>query len=362
MSEDIWLPGSFTKNFSWGKDQGLRQLYENIRIGFDNKLEAVPRDVYRERVTGAGRPDFIPLNFFLFNTIKNGVDYLAIDELVFQALTSEHSERFDKLALFAFNFSYAGTWKGARTGQRYPALWAKHYIIDRVCKDYHWDTTKISAEDIEDFLKKSLQFKAKTYRKISTNLNFMYEIGGINEYKTKRIERWWVDALFLAIDRIISDLESKNNTQPTENTLPNLLLKSKFLELTGVSSPEKSFAMAHLMSLYFICAGLSRFNSESVKEKISVVLPDYHYHTPNDPRPQGALHPTNPRILKTIPRDCAELAKKVGFEIVQADDLDSFNPTNYINERAKNAVKKLEQKNIKPTMSAEELHKLTRGE
>lgn len=99
MAAEIWRPGSFTKNFSWGNNQGLRALYENIRIGFDNTLQAVPREEYRRRVASAGRPDFIPVNFFLFNKVKDGTDYLIVDELVFQALNSKHSRRFDKLLI-----------------------------------------------------------------------------------------------------------------------------------------------------------------------------------------------------------------------------------------------------------------------
>jgi hypothetical protein len=85
---DEWRPGSFTKNFSWGeKVDGLRQLHEIIRLGFDDRAEDVPRELFRERVSQAGRPDYIPLNFFLFNKKHAGVDYVTVDELVFQALT-----------------------------------------------------------------------------------------------------------------------------------------------------------------------------------------------------------------------------------------------------------------------------------
>ena len=62
-----WRPGSFTKNFSWGKERGLRELHQVIRVGFDGKMTDVPRALFRRRVQRSGRPDFIPLNFFLFN-------------------------------------------------------------------------------------------------------------------------------------------------------------------------------------------------------------------------------------------------------------------------------------------------------
>lgn len=361
MSPEVWKPGSFTKNFSWGGGKGLFRLYENIRIGFDNKLEPVTRSEYRARVVKQGRPDFIPLNFFLFNKISNGVSFIELDELVFQAITSEHSARFDKLALFAFNFSYAGIWKGSRVDQRYPALWARNYVIDRVADAYGWDTAKISSNDIEGYLRNAPKFMAETFRKVSTNLNFLYDIGGLGEYKTKRIERWWVDAVFLAIDRLSADRQL-DNIGTAASDLPGLLLRSKFQELTGPITPEKTFAMAHLLTLYSICGGSERFAPESVKNRTSVLLPDYAWQEPNDDRPQGALHPTNPRLLKSIPRSCSMLAEAAGFQIIYADDLENFDPDNFIDKRTADALASLERDSIQPIMSAKALYKLTRGE
>src|SRR5690242_19831776 len=107
MPSDIaeWRPGSFTKNFSWGSAKGLRELHSVIQTGFGNKLEDVPRAEFRARVRKTGRPDYIPINFFLFNKIKNDQSYLVADELVFQAINFPHSARFDHLALFAFLLS-----------------------------------------------------------------------------------------------------------------------------------------------------------------------------------------------------------------------------------------------------------------
>jgi hypothetical protein len=80
--------------------------------------------LFRERIHHSGRPDLIPINFFLFNKVVDGESVLVADELAFQAINWEHSPRFDKLALFAFNLSLAGRWVGARRGQRRPAMWA----------------------------------------------------------------------------------------------------------------------------------------------------------------------------------------------------------------------------------------------
>ena len=59
---------------------------------------------------------------------------IMVDELVFQAITANHTQRFDKLALFAFNFSYAGVFKGAKPFQRRPALWATAYVKERLAR------------------------------------------------------------------------------------------------------------------------------------------------------------------------------------------------------------------------------------
>ncbi len=360
--EAPWLPGSFTKNFSWGARQGLKALHENIRIGFAETLEAVPREEYRRRVASAGRPDLIPINFFLFNEVRGGASYLKVDELVFQALSSEHSSRFDSLALFAFNFGHAGQWSKQKKGQRYPALWAAHYIVNRVARDFLWQTDRVNAADIERYLRALREFHAETaYTKISTNLNFLYKIGGLAGFSSARMERWWVDAVFLAFDRICADRALDGAETPFE-ALPSLLLKRHFLELTGIITTEKTYSIAHLVALYSICGGMKRFDAERVRELVEVALPSFPQPVPNDPRPQGALHPTNPRILKSIPRECSELARSAGFEIILADDLETFDADEFVRQRAADAVDSLQRDGVKPIMTPEQLHALTRGE
>lgn len=356
-----WSPGSFTKNFSWGKSLGMGELYASIRIGFNETLQSVSREKYRSRVRAQGRADLVPVNFFLFNYISGNQNVLLVDELVFQALTAPHSARFDNLALFALNFSRAGAWRGASADQRYPALWAFHYIIDRVAKDLSWDTGRISANDIRTFLKEAPLYRADTDDKVSTNLNFVYRHGGLKRFNTPKVERWWVDALFLALDRLIADRAIDGQTTPS-SMLPGLLMSSGFPELTGPTTPAKNFAMAHILGLYSVCAGIERFSEESIRNRTAVLLPNYQWQTPNDDRPQGALHPTNPRILKSIPRSCAALAESAGFQIVYADDLDSFDVDDFIERRARDVVGSLKRDGIAATMSSDDLHKLMRGE
>lgn len=358
-TEQEWHPGSFTKNFSWGGGAGLIQLYDSIRLGFANTMQDVRREEFRQRVEDAGRPDYVPINFFLFNKTVNGVDYIVADELVFQAITSEHSSRFDKLALFAFNFSFAGRWIGASSYQRRPALWAYHYVTDRVAGQLNWNTTSVSADDIERFVRTDRRYTGKTTRKLSTNLYSLYSIGRLSELAERRVERWWVDALFLALDRLIEDKKLDGADTP-ESEYGALLSKSGFQNVSGQRSPEKDLATRHLITLYAECGSRDRFSDEHVRERTAIKLPDLEWFAANDFRPQGAVHPSNPRILKSIPRACAMLALYAGFDVINADELASFDAKEFIRRHTKSALDKLRDHNVLPTMSVEELMKITR--
>ena len=358
--EDEWRPGSFTKNFGWGdRKAGLRQLHKTIRVGFAGAEEDVPREVFRQRTREAGLGEYIPINFFLFNRPVGGVDHLIFDELAFQAITSVHSSRFDKLALFAFNFSYVGRWARQRQHQKRPALWAFHYIQDRVARDFDWDARRVSADDIEHFVTSSSRYRAQGARKLATNLNYLYEIGRLGEFGGARLERWWVDALFLALDRLIED-RSLEKVTTSEGQYGSLLAQSGFESISGRRSLEKQLATRHLLRLYAECGARDRFSKDHVRERTALKVPDLEGYIANDSRPQGAVHPTNPRILKTIPRACAMLAKYAGFEVIEADEIADFDPQEFIRRQTQSALARLQERQIEPNMSAEDLMKLTR--
>lgn len=360
LTREEWRPGSFTKNFSWGPQQGgLVQLYESIKLGFDGQMVDVPREEFRRRVLRANRPDYIPINFFLFNKITDGTNVLVADELVFQALNSDHSSRFDKLALFAFNFSYAGIWRGADPYQRRPALWAFHYVADRVAAQLNWNTRQISADDIEKFVQGDPRYHAQTARKLATNLNYLYHIGRLSEFSTERVERWWVDALFLALDRLIED-ERLDRRIPAEDQYDVLLSRSGFKAVGGKESIEKDLAARHLLTLYKTCGGRDRFTEEGVRKQLALHEVAWLIANDEDNRPRGAVHPTNPRVLKSIPRACAMLAIYAGFEVIDPDELVNFDPEEFIRHHTRSALRRLRERNIRPTMTADELEKLTR--
>ena len=65
---EVWTPGSFTKNFSWGREgSGLSRLYFALKQGFEERLEDIPRDVFWENVSKSGSNPYIVTNFFAFN-------------------------------------------------------------------------------------------------------------------------------------------------------------------------------------------------------------------------------------------------------------------------------------------------------
>jgi hypothetical protein len=356
-----WRPGSFTKNFSWGpRSGGLHELHETIRIGFDGRAENTTRSEFRNRVNKIGRPDYIPLNFFLLNKTVGGIDYIIADELVFNAINFDHSRDFDKLAIFAFNFSYVGVWKGALSYQSQPALWARSYVADRVAGEFNWDTSKISATDIERFVSNDKRYTGKTTRKLSTNLNYLYQISGIDSFRSKKVERWWVDALFLAMDRVIASRIDQDRPV-NQSQYENYLTASYFHTVSGRRSLEKDLAARHLITLYTACGGPDRLSEETVEALHTVTLPDIAQEISNREIPMIAIHPSNLKIAKSIPRVCAMLARYAGFFTIDADSFEDFDVDQFIRENLQEAIEKISRKGIRPNLSAEELMRLMRG-
>lgn len=352
--KEIWRPGSFTKNFSWGDGVGLSELHAVIRTGFSDTMADVPRDEFRDRIRLSGRPDYIPMNFFLFNKIVDGQDMIVADELVFQALSWDHGPAFDRVALFAFIFSYAGRWKGAKAYQRRPAMWANAYVRDRVAKELDWNENRITANDIQRFVDDDPRYEAETSRKLATNLNFLLHIGHVGEFSDKRVSRWWVDCLFLALDRLIEDARIRR-AEVSPERYQSFLDKSDFLSLTGGRTIEKDLAVKRLVWLYRALGGRGRFSDDDVAARIQELMPDQVMPRPNDPRPRGAVHITNPRLLKSIPPSCAQLARLAGFEVITPDQLDDFDAAAFVRDRTDWALADLNEKGIRPMISIEEL-------
>ena len=356
----VWKPGSFTKNFSWGEETaGLSELHSVIRMGFDNRLEDVERDVFRERVRGSGRPDFIPMNFFLFNRVVHGRNMICVDELVFQALRWEHGDAFDRLALFTFIFSFVGSWNGAKPEQRRPAMWANAYVRERVAKDLRWNEAEITADDIERFVRDDSRYTAKTSRKLATNLNYLLHQGHIGAFADAKVSSWWVDCVFLALDRLIEDgLINGQRFQPSQ--FGGLLNQSGFYVLTGGATSEKTMAAKHLINLYLMLAGRLRFDQGEMVDRVLGTL-GIEAARANDDTPRGAVHRTNPRIVKSIPPMCADLARQAGFDVLTAGELTEFDVPSHVSKVTDQGLSALRNRGIASKMSLDEFLNLTRN-
>jgi hypothetical protein len=178
-----WRPGSFTKNFSWGQPgSGLSHLHKAINVAFDGEALDVERNLARRRLRTAGLVDYIPANFFLLNRV-NGRSFIVADELVRTALSHPANRSFDRLAVFALHLSLAGAWLGARPEQRYPAEWAKHFVVSRVFASGQWNGSIMNAGEIESFISSYPDYSGVWAKKASTNLNYIY-------FKHQAIEIW----------------------------------------------------------------------------------------------------------------------------------------------------------------------------
>lgn len=163
----------------------------------------------------------------------------------------------------------------------------------------------------------------------------------------------------MTLDRLIEDRRI-DGIETRESQYRTILDKSGFGDISGQRSLEKDLAITHLIRLYTECGSRDRFSEEYVRERSVLRIADLQWFAANDPRPQGAVHPTNPRILKSIPRACAFLAKYAGFSVINADEMAEFDPIEFIRQHTAAALAQLEQDGVKPTMTAEELMKLTR--
>jgi hypothetical protein len=278
-------------------------------------------------------------------------------------LNFRHSAHFDRLAVFAFNLSRAGTWKLAKDYQERPALWAYHYVADRVGPEFNWDAKRISADDIEDFVFGDPRYKGKTSRKLATNLNYLYKVGKLADYKSKKPERWWLSALFLALDRTVNPARIGQNPSG-EWGLSRSLIRSGFHPISGMRSMAKDIAATYFLALYGACGGRFRFFEERTQRRQNRLLPQMR---PNDPQSPagvvGIFHPIDPSARGAVPRVCSVLARFLaGFETFEVDDLDDFEVEDYVRARTAEALRSLKELGIKPSVSADDLTRLMRGE
>ena len=116
------------------------------------------------------------------------------------------------------------------------------------------------------------------------------------------------------------------------------------------------------MNLFRVCGGRERFNEEAVRELTKTLLRDVQRWIANSSEPVAALHLSNPKIIKAIPRPCAMLAQSVGFQIFDIDSLADLSLSELVRQNLENALQQLKDRGISSSISAEELMKLMRGE
>ena len=347
-----WHPGSFTKNFGWGDEQnGLSALHRAIRVGFAEDRSDVSREIFRSRLEEQGLNFFIPANFFLFNFADGSTDRIAYDELVFQAVAFPHSLDFDRLALLAFNLSLVGRWRRAKFWQRRPALWSNRYIVERLGKTYNWDVSKINANDIEDFLANDARYLGQTTRKLSTNLAYLFRLGGLEHVVANRIEKWWMNAAFLAADRFV---RLSPVPEPSSAALRGTFDAFEFLDLTGGSTAEKRYALGRVVQMFTSVGGIHRFD-RSADALASGTM--------NDPRPFGLVDKRLPRAPKSLPPgvDSGFSLLDASFGHLDYDELEQFEADVFVREASLRALNRLREMGIVPTMTSDELMALLRG-
>lgn len=340
VRETPWRIGSFTKNFSWGKpDSGFRRLHAAINIGFGEELKPVPRRVFWERLQRAGFVPHIPANFFVFNGILNGENFIFPDELVFQALSSKHNRNFDKLTFFTLLLSESGNWKGARAGQSQPSEWARYLFLERAQEFDAWKTGHFSADKIESFLRNESRFEGGTgTRKLATNLSYFFSLANIERFPEEDDLNWVSDSIFLALDRYFMikwpddfGLEWALNTL-FENEIVSLSgpFESNFLEYDDVTA-----------RLYIESKGLDRLEGGAKKTVLGVISRE-------------------PLIYKALPEIVANwLTNRLFVEIVQKENIDELRDFDASKFYA-GALQKLHNQVPKPSISGDKFLALVR--
>ena len=350
--DEAWRPGSFTKNFGWGPETGgLSRLHRAIRICFGDGPKKVPRSVCQQKLKAEKINHYIVLNFFLYNSIQDGEDFILPDELIFQALNFDHGKDFDKIALFAFNLSIVGRWKGAHEYQSRPALWSNRYVVERLGGLHHWDVSKISSDDIDRFLISDNRYTGQTTRKLSTNLNYLYEVGGLSEMVGSSIDRWWMNAAFLAADRFcMSGISRRLSVE----SLLEAFTEFEFFTLTGGESRERAYALTRALEMYVSIGGPERFEIADQAIASGEV---------NDDRPIGLVDKMLPRAVKTIPAGVLNplIWENKSYESLDFDELSAFKVDDYVRKFTLEGIKRISERGHAPKTSARELMDIMRG-
>lgn len=255
-------PGSFSKNFGWGAADGLGLLHQSINAIFESGFEPVPRDEARATIAGiAGGDPLVPLNFFLYHQVIDGISCVVADQLVVEALARDHDKSFDYLGMCALNFSRVGFWAGARPFQSHPSPWARGFIVDEVWTGRTWDVAKFDADHIEAYLEKNMIYGSERPRKFATNLNYLYGHSGLVNLSSSEREDWWAGAIFLFLDRCMMGGEIQ--TTSSQEDILQFLIDEDVWALTAANPDNAPFAAQPIISEYLEIGGVARLGAEA---------------------------------------------------------------------------------------------------
>jgi hypothetical protein len=260
-------PGSFTKNFGWGKDKGFKKLHDAVRLGFKNKPMPVSRQEWRKDSKLSSDDFLIASNFFLCNLIRANQNYVAVDELVYQALTQPHSSAFDRLALFALNLSLVGRRIGSTNGVEFPIKWANEFVRERLWVSGRWTRDALEEIAMDGFLQDRIDGEREGIKKCRTNYRRLYELTNFLPAQNKQIntdvDMWGPQALFLAWDRrtLCSGIASSR-----DELVQNSLLNEDF-KLFGLTKPEFDLLLKPAAKHYQDLGGLGRFEDAFTQEE-----------------------------------------------------------------------------------------------
>lgn len=340
----VWRIGSFTKNFRWGKEiDGLKRLYDAINVGFSGKLHPVLRSTFRDRLRKRGFIDYIPANFFVFNQNINGEDLIVVDELVYQAVKFDHTENFDRLAIFALLLSEAGKWKGATQEQENPSEWARFFVLEDLSQLEKWTPDLYSADRIESYLNGKKEFEGNT-RKLATNLSYFFNKGNLSDLREIESPDWFSSAIFLALDRYY--LKSLPPA-PSVGWAIDALTENDVVDLTGPMSEFQLEMQKSIAKLYLSVHQVERFQGDGgeVGKTIFAVLN------------------RNPALIKSLPGITQRwLESRLFVEIFSSkDEMKKVIDGNYQKE-IQLAVEKIHNSLPKPSLSGDDVIALFRGE
>lgn len=240
----------------------MRKLHAAIRNGFHGVLSPVDRQTFRSTAQVESSIVIIPINFFLHNRYG----HLSVDELVFQAINSNHSTEFDRLALFSLNLSCVGSGRDTHSRRKIvsrPAMWANEFVRERLWSQGTWQADALQDTSLDTFLQHRMNAQRNVREKCRNNYRHMFELC---KYWTTDLPvinsgagKWIRSALFLVWDRHILDGGAKDRT-----SLLNLVDIEELYKLLGMTRDHVLEQADLLVCLYENVGHTDRFQEDAV--------------------------------------------------------------------------------------------------